>query len=123
MRESGYAVYHGPIKEVAESYLPGRIVDLTGLEMEDVLQAVKRGTPVWVITNESFAPLSPDQMESWETDEGPVTISWSEHSVLITGFDAEYIYVNDPLDSANRKLDREAFTSAWQQMGGKRLRI
>lgn len=48
---SGYGVYHTPIAQLAETYLPGRIVDLTGSSIDSVYNMIDNGSSVWVITN------------------------------------------------------------------------
>ncbi|WP_397309563.1 C39 family peptidase [Paenibacillus darwinianus] len=114
----GYGVYHGPVKELAESYLPGQIIDMTGSELQDILYSLNRGAPVWIITNTWFSRVPDSQFQTWETPSGQVKITYREHSVLITGYDEKYIYFNDPLANVkNRKILIDSFKQAYDQMG------
>ncbi|CAM4375001.1 C39 family peptidase [Paenibacillus alkaliterrae] len=114
----GYAVYHGPIKELGEQYLPDRILDMTGITFEDMLYALQLGKPVWVIANTTFALLPDSKFQTWQTPSGPVDITYKEHAVLLTGYDENYVYFNDPLaNEKDRKINISSFQQAWEQMG------
>ncbi|WP_052769852.1 C39 family peptidase [Paenibacillus sp. IHB B 3415] len=114
----GYGVYHGPVRELAENYLPERIIDMTGSNFEDMLYALVLGKPVWVIANTYFTSLPDTMFEQWETPSGSLKITYKEHSVLLTGYDEEYIYFNDPLaEVKDRKVKIASFREAWEQMG------
>lgn len=115
----GLGVYHGPVARLAERYLPGRVLDLTGGDFDDILaQQIGKKRPVWIITNATFKKLPASQFETWKTSSGDLAITWHEHSVVITGYDPNYVYINDPLDARkNKKLPREDFREAWEQMG------
>ncbi|KAF4324919.1 hypothetical protein G195_001740 [Phytophthora kernoviae 00238/432] len=113
----GYGVYHGPIKELADQYLPSKIIDMTGSSFSDVLFSIQRGAPVWVITNTTFSPLSDSRFQTWVTPTGTIQITYKEHAVLVTGFDSNYIYFNDPLANKNRKVAISSFQASWEQMG------
>jgi uncharacterized protein YvpB len=118
----GYGVYHKPVADLAEKYLPGGIVDLTEKPFKDVLSYVAKGKPVWIIINSDFKKLPKSEFRTWYTPSGQVQITWKEHSVVITGFDKDNIYINDPLYSKkNRKLPRAAFIKAWKQMGSQAI--
>jgi uncharacterized protein YvpB len=122
--EKGYGVYHGPVKALAEQYLPGRIADLTGASFDDLLtEHVARKRPVWVVTNATFKQLDAGQFQTWQTKSGTARITWHEHSVVVTGFDDTTVSINDPLDAngKNKKLARKAFRQAWEQMGRQAL--
>lgn len=114
----GYGVYHKPIKALADQYLPGKVIDLTGCHWEDILYFLSQGSPVWVISNGSFKELSDDYFQEWHTPYGKIRITMKEHSVLITGYDKDYIYINNPLKNApNQKVSRKDFYASWKQMG------
>jgi uncharacterized protein YvpB len=116
--KSGYGVYHGPIVKLAEKYLPGRIVDLTGGDIDAVYDMVKKGSPVWVITNSRFAPLSESEFAVWSTKSGNVRITYREHSVVVVGYDDKHVYINDPLAGGSyTSVSRKSFEVAWVQMG------
>ncbi|MDM5315039.1 C39 family peptidase [Fictibacillus sp. b24] len=118
----GYGVYHGPVAELAEKYLPGRIEDISGGTFDELLAKVEKGKPVWIIINADFRKLPASEFRTWNTPSGQVKITWKEHSVVITGFDKEHVYVNDPLNKEkNRKLPREDFVKAWKQMGSQAI--
>lgn len=115
----GFGVYHAPIERLAERYLPGRVLALTGIDFDELLERhVARHRPVWIVTNATFKRLDASAFTTWHTSSGDVSITWHEHSVVVTGYDPEFVFINDPLDTKkNKKLPREAFREAWEQMG------
>lgn len=118
LNNPGYGVYHSPIANLAESYLPGRIVDLTGQNIDSVYNMINQGSPVWVITNSRFASLPDSQFSVWNTPTGSVQITYREHSVLVVGYDDNYVYINDPLaDQSYKAVSRSSFEESWVQMG------
>lgn len=122
--KSGYGVYHGPVAKLAEEYLPGKINDVTGQTIESVYSLIDSGSPVWVITNSTFAPLPESEFTVWDTNTGKVKITYSEHSVLIVGYDGQSVYFNDPLaDSGYKAVPRIAFEQAWVQMGSQAIGV
>lgn len=113
----GLGVYHRPIAELAERYLPGRIHDFTGSDFNKIKKHLSDGRPVWVIINSHYKRLDPSFFQTWQTPSGPIEITYKEHSVLVTGYDADYIYFNDPLTVKNRKAPIKEFKDSWVQMG------
>ena len=120
----GLGVYHTPIAELAKKYLPDSIVDFTGSDFEEVKKHLSDNQPVWVITNSKYQELSDDQFRTWNTPSGKVQITYSEHSVLLTGYDENYVYFNDPLTGEkNKKAPIEDFKESWVQMGSQAITI
>ncbi|WP_339162067.1 C39 family peptidase [Siminovitchia sp. FSL H7-0308] len=120
--EPGLGVYHGPIMELGEKYLPGKMVNLTGQSFEELKIPLSTGRPVWVIINAEYRELDDSYFETWETKSGPVKITMKEHSVLITGYDEKYVYFNDPLTGKkNKKAPIRDFEKSWVQMGSQAL--
>lgn len=114
----GYGVYNEPIFELAERYLPGKVENITGESFDSVLNKIKEDKPVWIIINATFNVLGENEFKDWDTPSGPISITYREHSVLVTGFDEEYIYFNDPLTGIkNNKSNKHNFIAAWEQMG------
>jgi uncharacterized protein YvpB len=121
---SGYGVYHGPVAKLAENYLPGKIKDITGQKVDAVYSMIDSGSPAWVITNSTFAPLPESEFTVWNTNTGKVKITYKEHSVLIVGYDEQSIYINDPLATEPYiAVPRKAFEQAWVQMGSQAIGI
>ena len=112
----GLGVYHGPVYNLAKQYADN-VYDLTGSNFDTVVNKVEEGHPVWTITTTAFAPVS--DFESWDTPDGKIDVTYSEHSVCITGFDRDkrVIYVNDPYGYKNREVDWNDFAAAHKQMG------
>jgi uncharacterized protein YvpB len=111
----GLGVYHRPILELARKYAGKKAEDLTGVSFSRILEQIDLGHPVWVITTSTFAPVN--DFKSWKTPQGIIHISFSEHSVVITGYDQKHIYINNPYGMKDQKVDRENFIEAWNQMG------
>lgn len=122
--KSGYGVYHGPVAQLAEKYIPGKIKDVTGQTIESVYSLIDSGSPVWVITNSTFAPLPESEFTVWNTNTGKVKITYNEHSVLIVGYDSQSVFINDPLaDTGYKSIPRSAFEQAWVQMGSQAIGV
>ncbi|WP_042349352.1 C39 family peptidase [Bacillus massiliigorillae] len=121
----GLGVYVEPIVDLAKSYAPKwKVKNLTGKSMDALYEAIGKGYPVWVITNARFKELSDDHFKTWETEEGTMQVTYRQHSVVMTGYDEEYVYVNDPMKSKkNVALNRADFEAAWVQMGSQAMYI
>ncbi len=119
----GYGVYHGPIVKLAKKYLTKelQVRDITDQSFNKILSEVKKGNPVWVITTVTMAATN--DMKTWETPTGTASVSWSMHSVVVTGYDDDSIYVNDPYGVQNKKVDRTDFIASWKQMGSQAVVI
>ena len=118
--KDGYGANHVPITKLLKKYVDEKkVVDLTGLKFENLYYYLSEGLPLWVITNIDLKKLSEREFYKWQTPKGKTIIATNkEHSVLITGYDKEYVYINDPLyNKANRKINKKNFIEAWEQMG------
>jgi len=123
LKTPGLGVYHKPIAELAEKYAPHLTVDdFTGEVFETVKEQLSMGRPVWVIINSHYNTLPDSEFQTWHTEDGPIQITYREHSVLITGYDDENIYFNDPLDYRN-SAPKENFIKGWEQMGQQAITI
>lgn len=124
VKQSGYGVYHGPISELARSYFKEKVLDLSGLEFDDLLYFISNGHPVWVITNVTYKPLEESYFQMWHTPTGIVKVTNKLHSVVITGYDKNNVYVNDPLSSSpNKTVNKLEFQKSWEQMGNQAVCI
>ena len=120
----GLGVYHAPIANLAKKYLPNYIVDFTGSNFEEIKKYLSNNQPVWVITNTRYKKLSDDKFVKWNTPSGKIKITYSEHSVVITGYDDNYVYFNDPLTGEkNKKAPINEFKESWVQMGSQAITI
>jgi uncharacterized protein YvpB len=118
----GFCVYHGPIASLAAEYTHSdRVEDISGQDFTSVISALDRGFPVWVVTTTTFLP--DDALEVWQTPTGPVNISYIMHSVVVVGYDADSLYINNPYGQKDQKVDRQNFILAWEQMGKQAIYI
>ncbi|KRM95285.1 YvpB like protein [Liquorilactobacillus aquaticus DSM 21051] len=114
--DPGLGVYHGPITDLAKKY-SDKVRDITGQSFDNVIQELEKGHPVWTITTASFAAV--DDFQDWDTPQGKIKITFSEHSVVITGFDRKnnLIYINNPYGKKNQAVSWSDFEEAYDQMG------
>jgi len=122
MRKPGFGVYHAPIFELLKEYEPERAVDLTGASFADLQYMLCHGTPVWVIINTRYAPLAESSFRTWHTPDGEIRITYHEHAALLTGYDSQYVYLNDPL-SSYVKTSKKDFILCWEQMGSQAVTV
>lgn len=112
----GLGVYHGPIAKLAKTQT-SQVKDLTGASFDQVIAQLELGRPVWTITTASFAPVS--TMQTWQTPQGNVKITYDMHSVVIVGFNRtkKLIYINNPYGYKQQAVSWSDFQGAYNQMG------
>lgn len=114
--DGSFGVFEGPILKTIEMIAPSRGVNLTGLEFEDLLDIVRTGKAVmaWTTIKQKQTYLS----KTW-TDKNGQTIDWycNEHAVVITGFDADNVIVNDPYTGKVEHYKRDLFEFNYKSMG------
>ncbi len=123
LNEPGFGVYHEPIASLARQFAADRVHDFSGGSFYEILEHLDNGQPVWIITNTLYKQLPSELFESWITPNGSQKITMKEHSVLVTGYDSEYMYFNDPLTGQQKKAPRNDFKEAWVQMGKQAIAI
>lgn len=118
----GYGVYIDPILKLSKEEIPQnyRVINLSNTSFDDLLLEMSEGRPIWCITTTSLSATN--DMETWETKNGKVDISWSIHSVVLTGFDDENIFVNDPYGE-KKEVSKKEFMGSWKQMGSQAMTI
>ncbi|WML47247.1 C39 family peptidase [Neobacillus sp. PS3-34] len=117
-QKPGLGVFHAPISALAEKYLPGRIDDLSGGDFQELKIHLSDGRPVWVITNTTYQKLDESQFQYWNTPSGLLKITYKEHAVLLTGYNKDFVFFNDPLTGEkNKKAPIKDFEESWVQMG------
>ncbi|MCU5380454.1 C39 family peptidase [Bacillus cereus] len=123
--KDGLGVYVEPILELAKLYVSDeKVLDLSHKEPEHIYNMIDQGQPVWVITNALFKQLRDNQFYTWKTDAGDMKVTYQQHSVVVTDYDEQYVYINDPLKKdKHRAINRNDFEQSWIQMGRQAMTI
>jgi uncharacterized protein YvpB len=122
-RERGYSIYHQPMEQFFNRIYPNGVVNLTGTDFTRVRQALSRGKPVLAWTTINFKPT--DQWFEWKTPDGQ-TIQGTRkiHAVVIVGYDANHVYVNNPfIGKKAQPVALDDFLASWEQMGKQAITI
>lgn len=116
----GYAVYAKPLEKLMNHYLPNRTVNLTDKPFDALLRQVQNQLPVVVWTTGDFK--SPDRWESWNHGSEKIKTPLDLHVVVLTGFDSNHVYINDPLTGEkNQKVNKPSFIHSWTALGKQAL--
>ncbi|WGU95540.1 C39 family peptidase [Paenibacillus dendritiformis] len=119
-KEKGYAIYAEPLEDLMKKYLPGRTVNLTGQSFEKVLRHLSTGKPVVTWTTGDYK--LPDRWESWKHGNEQITTPMDLHAVVLTGYDPDYVYLNDPLSARKAvKVKKKQFIESWHALGSQAL--
>ncbi len=114
-RRAGYAVFDEPMIALINQKLPGRAVNLTNQPFERVLEHVSAGFPVVVWTTGDYR--LPDRWEGWYHGKQYIKTPLDLHAVVLVGYDANHVYLNDPLAGKKQvKVGKEQFISSWKAL-------
>lgn len=115
-KHKGYGVYDKPLEELLEKYMPGKAVDLTGKDIDSLYMNVQNENPVVVWVTVNFAAVK--NFVTWKNNGKDIKATFSEHAVLLVGYDKNYCYVNNPYNGQkDEKISKDAFEDVWESMG------
>lgn len=111
----GYGVYNEPLFKVLQAHTD-QAVNLTGSSFEELEKMVALGSPVVAWTTINFR--IPTSWVTWEAPTGTIEATFIEHAVLLTGYDEEFVYVNDPwTGQKDVPVKKDLFIEIWEIMG------
>jgi uncharacterized protein YvpB len=114
-RQPGYAVFDKPMEALINQKLPGRAVNLSNQPFEKVLEHVSAGFPVVVWTTGDYR--LPDRWESWNHGQQVIKTPLDLHAVVLVGYDANYVYLNDPLSGKKQvRVAKDQFIASWNAL-------
>ncbi|GIN73793.1 hypothetical protein J14TS2_42680 [Bacillus sp. J14TS2] len=117
----GYTIFPNILKQQADQFILS--MDSTGANLETLEYFVAQGKPVLIwVTIEYETPNE----RFWQTKEGKEVYAPTPlHNVVLTGYDEEYVYVNDPEEYGEKdfKIAKEKFEYLYNLMGRKSLVI
>jgi len=114
-RTAGYAAFDRPMIELINLKLPGRAVNLTNQPFNQLLQHVSSGYPVVVWTTGDYR--LPDRWEGWNHGREYIKTPLDLHVVVLVGYDANHVYLNDPLSGRKQvKVNKNQFITVWKAM-------
>lgn len=114
-RQAGYAVFDKPMEALVNRKLPGRAINLTKQPFEKVLEHVSAGYPVVVWTTGDYR--LPDRWESWNHGQQVIKTPLDLHAVVLVGYDANNVYLNDPLSAKKQvRVGKNQFIESWKAL-------
>lgn len=91
--------------------------------LADIKEALNEEKPVWTIVTIEFEVPDETDFMTWTTQNGEVSVTPLVHACVVTGYDKEMIYVNDPYGEKNRAVPIDDFTEIFEAMGGQMLTL
>ena len=119
---AGWCVYNGPLYNDARKYTT-HIENITGSDFLSLLKLVSNGHPVLIITTTTFNRVN--DMQTWDTNTGKVTVTPSSHACVITGYSKpkKVVYVNNPYGYKNQPVNWKNLQASYNQQGRQALYI
>ncbi len=117
---AGYGCYAPVISQTANLFLEQidyRAEDIYGNSLESLCdEYIKNGMPVLIWATMGMADVVDGP--TWTLENGE-DFTWlqPEHCLVLVGYDDEYYYFNDPLESAQVKYEKAAVELAYKSMG------
>ncbi len=110
---------YAPVIEDAVTRINGEngVENTTGYELDELCsQYIDKGKPVLVWASMGMKPTK--EGRSWWLESGE-QFTWisGEHCLVLTGYDEEYYYFNDPLVGQNIPYKKEVVRERYQELG------
>lgn len=126
---TGYGCYSGAIMLALQRYLTPKeheldteyeITDLGGMELEEICEKyINRKIPVLVWASINMNPTFQKLGNSWIVENTGKRYFWksNEHCLVLTGYDEENYYFNDPLVSKDTPYMKRLVERRYMEMG------
>ena len=95
----------------------------TDANLTDIKTALKEEKPVWASVTIDFQVPTENDFMTWTTANGEVQVTPLVHACVVTGYDDQSIYVNDPYGIKNRAVPIDDFEQVFTAMGGQMLTL
>ena len=117
-----YGIYHEPIVDMIENYMPNRSLNLTGKSFDEILEVVANGNPVMVWASINMIPLS--YKSYWQFEDGTF-FNWpsNEHAMVIIGYNENNVIINDPYTGRRQNYNKDIFIHRWTELGNQAVSI
>lgn len=118
-------VYVPPIATLAQEILQTayHTKPQTDASFTDIKNALKEEKPVWASVTIDFQVPTENDFMTWTTANGEVQVTPLVHACVVTGYDDQSIYVNDPYGIKNRAVPIDDFEQVFTAMGGQMLTL
>lgn len=118
-------VYVPPIATLAQEILQTdyHTEPQTDASLTDIKNALKEEKPVWASVTIDFQGPTENNFMTWTTANGEVQVTPLVHACVVTGYDDQSIYVNDPYGIKNRAVPIDDFEQVFTAMGGQMLTL
>ncbi len=121
----GYGCYSGVIKTAVQDCLNGEgsVVDESGESLDALCRKyIDNGIPVIVWASINMSPTKSGS--SWTLPDGS-DFTWTsgEHCLVLTGYDEDNYYFNDPLQGQNTGYDKQTVQARYNELGNQALVI
>ncbi|MGQ7884661.1 C39 family peptidase [Paenibacillus sp. WC2504] len=120
--KAGYGIYHKPMYATMNQLLPGRFRDITGASFDTLLGVIEAGKPAMIWATEHMD--TPYLDLEWQDEEDRL-VEWyqPEHALLLTGWDEDYAYMNDPMTGQQEAYALSDFKQVWELMGSQAITL
>ncbi|MDE6834754.1 MAG: C39 family peptidase [Ruminococcus sp.] len=128
-KNTGYGCYSGAVEYALNKYLKPQehklnkkyeITDLKGMELSEICaEYVSEGVPVIVWASIDMKPTFINLANSWIIEKTGERYLWksNEHCLVLTGYDEEYYYFNDPLAQKDTPYLKRLVERRYGEMG------
>lgn len=119
----GFSINPTPLVPLIDSYYSNGGKVLNYCTVEDIKESIYNDNPVLAWITADFT--RPQKMQTWIDSKGnAIEGTFETHTVLLTGYDEENFYYNDPLNNKkNAKISIASFINIWNDMGSKALTL
>lgn len=126
-KKGGWGCFAPVIIKALNKYLDGKMYakNLTGLTLDEIVQQyISADIPVAVWVTQNMEKIT--SLYQWQSYDKSETFLYPvrEHCMVLTGFDDEYYYFNDPLNEAQAvKFKKEVASASYNSLGKQAVAI
>lgn len=119
--DGAYGCFVKPLAEGISRFAGERVKNISECTVDDLFRHIADGSPVVIWGASNGATLSNGVVWQCVDKEGnPTGKSFQEikreHCMVLIGYDAQYVYLNDPSKGANIAQEKSLFISNWNKL-------